>query len=182
MKRRNFLGLLTAISLSMPNPLAAAERPVVNLPEALRQGNWLGRQGEGSCVHATMISLFNWQGKYELAKWWRANHGDGEWDTDLANKLTKAGVKFAYTSRRGDVGFLEWSIRTRRGCGVTVMGGRHMVALVHLDKDWAGILDNNQTGKIIWVKRATFISEWLNSSSWAIVPIVGPPMPPLAKP
>ena len=58
------------------------------------------------------------------------------------------------------------------------MGGRHMVALVHFDKDWAGILDNNATGKIIWIRRKTFLAEWLNSSSWAITPVYTP-SPPL---
>ena len=43
---------------------APIEYPTVNLPVALRQANWRGNQGEGSCVHALMISLFRWQGRY----------------------------------------------------------------------------------------------------------------------
>ena len=39
------------------------EYPTVNLEHALRQANWIGSQGEGSCVHATMIMLFRWQGR-----------------------------------------------------------------------------------------------------------------------
>lgn len=154
------------------------EYPTVNLPYKLRQRNWLGPQGEGSCVHATMVSLLRWQGHPKLADWWRRNNGDGEWDTDLAAKFTRAKVRFAFTSERGDIRFLEWACRTRRGCGVTVRGARHMVALVHLDEKWAGILDNNQTERIIWVPRDTFLSEWLNSNSWAVTPVYTP-APPL---
>ncbi len=162
-------------------PALSNNFPVVNLPYSLRQSNWLGPQGEGSCVHATMVSLFNWNGMYDMANWWKSHNGDGEWDDDLAAKFNRAGVRFAYTSEKGDIGFLEWACSTRRGCGVTVMGGRHMVALVHFDKKWAGILDNNQTGKIIWVPRATFVAEWLNSNSWAVTPVYSPSPPMPAK-
>jgi len=159
-------------------PVFKGEYPTVNLPLSLRQSNWLGPMGQGSCVHATMTSLFRWQGQMKLAEYWRTHNGDGEWDVDLAAKFDRAGVKYAYTSQKGDVRFLEWACSTRRGCGVTVMGGRHMVALVHFDAKWAGILDNNQTQGIIWVPRATFVAEWLNSHSWAVTPVYTP-APPL---
>jgi hypothetical protein len=155
------------------------EFPTVNIPPSLRQENWLGSENEGCCVHATMCSLFNWQGRPDWAAWWKKHNGNGEWAEDLAAKFDRVGIKYAYTSRKGDVRFLEWACKTRRGCGVTVMGGQHMVALVHLDDKWAGILDNNHTEKIIWVPRKTFIAEWLNSSSWAVVPLMGPPAAPL---
>jgi hypothetical protein len=66
------------------------ERPTVNLETVFRQNNWLGPQGEGSCVHATMIMLFRWQGQFEMADYWKANHADGEWATNLANKMDRA--------------------------------------------------------------------------------------------
>jgi hypothetical protein len=56
-----------------------------------------------------------------------------------------------------------------------------MVALVHFDEKWAGILDNNATEKIIWLPRETFVAEWLNSDSWAVTPLMGSPMPPLKQ-
>ena len=37
-------------------PAVPIEYPTVNLPVALLQANWRGSQGEGSCVHASMIS------------------------------------------------------------------------------------------------------------------------------
>lgn len=159
-------------------PTFQREYPTVNLPYALRQRNWIGDQHEGSCVHATMVSLFRWQGRYATANYWRRSYSNGEWAGNLAQKMDREGIRFAYTVGQGDVRFLEWACRTRRGCGVTVMGGRHMVALVHLDDQYAGILDNNDTTKIIRVPRETFIAEWINSNSWGIATVYSP-VPPL---
>ena len=124
------------------------ERPTVNVPAALRQSNWRGSQGQGSCVHATMISLFRWQYRLKTADYWRRTYGDGEYPEDLAARFNKEGIRYAYVTN-GDVRFLEWACRTRRGCGITVMGGAHMVALVHLDDKWAAILDNNNVERFI---------------------------------
>jgi hypothetical protein len=153
------------------------ERPTVNLEVALRQGNWLGSQGEGSCVHATMIMLFRWQGRDDLAEVWRTSYENGEWHEGLAAKFEKERVRYAYTWKENDVQFLEWACKTRRGCGVTVRGGAHMVMLVHLDAKQAGILDNNSVNQIKWVPRETFLSEWYNSNSWAVTPVYTPPPP-----
>ena len=54
------------------------ERPTVNVPAVLRQSNWRGPQGQGSCVHASMISLFRWQYRLKTADHWRQTYGDGE--------------------------------------------------------------------------------------------------------
>ena len=152
------------------------EMPTVNVPLGDRQSNWLGSQGEGSCVHASIISLFRWQGRYRTADYWRSTYGDGEWPDDLAQKFDKEGIRYAYVTN-GNVRFLEWACKTRRGAGITVMGGAHMVALVHLDDKWAGILDNNSVEKIIWVPRETLIAEWKASYGWAVTPIYTPAAP-----
>jgi len=157
------------------NPVRA-ERPTVNIPFALRQRNWVGSRQEGSCVHATMISLFRWQYRLKTADYWRRTYGDGEYPEDLAAKFDREGIRYAYVTN-GDVRFLEWSCRTRRGCGITVMGGAHMVALVHLDDKWAAILDNNHIEKFIWIPRETLIAEWKSSYGWAVTPIYTPAAP-----
>src|ERR1035437_4265876 len=96
--------LLSASSLAQPKIKAslAVERPTVNLPVDARQSNWLGSGGQGSCVHATMVSLFRWQGRFAMANHWRKTYGDGEGPTDLAAKFDKEGVRYAYTDT-GDV-------------------------------------------------------------------------------
>ncbi len=161
-------------------PKYQGEYPTVNLPYVMRQKNKVGPRGSGSCVHATMVTLLRWQGKPKLADWWWKHNGDGEWSGGLAAKFDAAGIKFAYTEGRGDVGFLEWACRTRRGCGIEWMGGAHMLALVHFDKTRAGILDNNYTEKIQWFPRQTVLNEWLSAGSWAVTPIYTP-SPPLPR-
>ena len=153
------------------------EFPTVNLEQAFRQSNWVGSEGEGSCVHASMISLFHFQGRHDLAEKWVRTYENGEWPEGLAAKFDKQGVRYAYTSGRNDVPFLEWACQTRRGCGVTVKGGKHMICLVHLDDKWAGLLDCNKVNEIRWVSRKTFLNEWFNSNSWAVTPVYSPPPP-----
>jgi hypothetical protein len=153
------------------------ERPSVNLPTELRQRNWIGTQGNGSCVHATMISLLRWQGRTNTAEYWKRAYSSGETANGLQSKFDREGIRYAYTVD-ADVKFLEWACSTRRGCGVTVMGGVHMVALVHLDSKWACILDNNSVEQYKWVPRETFLAEWRASNGWAVT-IVYTPTPPL---
>jgi hypothetical protein len=157
-------------------PEIKKEHPTVNLPLDLRQSNWRGPRGEGSCTWATMVSLLRWQARYRTADWIRQNCGDGEWPGDMAERLDNAAVRYAYVTN-GDVRFLEWACRTRRGCGITIMGGGHMVALVYLDDKWAALLDNNAVEKYIWIPRETLIAEWKASLGWAITPIYTPAAP-----
>jgi hypothetical protein len=153
------------------------EVPTVNLPVAIRQHNWLGSHQQGSCVWASTINLLRWQGHDQAADYVRQNYGDGEYPEDHAQKLDRAGIRYAYVTN-GDVKFLEWCVKTRRGAGVTVMGGAHCVNLVHLDDIRAGLLDNNNPTTIIWVPRETFLAEWRASHGWAFT-VVYTPCPPL---
>jgi len=170
--------LVACVGCEMPltGKVIKQEMPVINVPKADRQPNWIGNLGEGSCVHASMISLFRWQGRYRTADYWRRSYGNGEYPEDLAAKFDKEGIRYAYVTD-GDVRFLEWACRTRRGCGITVLGGAHMVCLVHLDAKWAGILDNNHVEQIIWVPRETLIAEWKASYGWAVTPVYTPAAP-----
>ena len=81
------------------NRVVKKERPVVNVPVALRQSNWLGSNREGSCVHASMISLFRWQGRYRTADYWRKTYGNGEWPEDMAAKFDREGIRYAYVEK-----------------------------------------------------------------------------------
>jgi hypothetical protein len=155
------------------------EVPVVNVPHGLRQGNWLGPQREGSCVHATLVSLLRWQGQDKLASFWRSRYSDGEWPSDMQQKLDATGVRYAWHIG-GDERFLEWACRTRRGAGIRVHGGAHMVALVHLNEKWAGILDNNDTSKFKWISRESLLRDWKGCNGWAFSPVYSPaaPLPP----
>src|SRR5205085_10690425 len=87
------------------------EIPTVNIPRALRQRNYEGKklyrdedgrwQGEGSCAHATMISLFPSQGRHNMADAWRKTYDRGETQDatvgdpqcNLADKLDREKVR-----------------------------------------------------------------------------------------
>lgn len=171
-----FAGCDVAIDVSGPafEVARTKEIPVANLPASLRIDNWLSPSREGSCTHATLAMALRWQNRPHTADWWKAHHSGGETPQSLSAKLESAGIRFATTAGENDVTFLEWAIATRRGCGVTVLGGRHMVLLVHLDDEHAGIIDANAPQSVQWTSREAFLAEWRNSNSWAIVPVYSP--------
>jgi hypothetical protein len=160
-----------------------AEVPTVNLPLDLRQSNWVDSTGEGSCTHATTVMLLRWQLHDNEATNWRNTYSGGDWadytwnSANHAQKFDDQDIPFAYVTD-GDVAFLEWCLSTRRGCGVTVMGGRHAVVLAYLDADKAILIDNNDVQHLVVVPRDRFINEWINSNGWAWTPVYSP-APPL---
>lgn len=87
--------------------------------------------------------------------------------------------KFATTFGQKNVDFLEWSIRTRRGCIVATDGGKHMILLVYLDSKIAGVLDNNDIKTITYKPRKQFLGEWVAANSWATTTLYAPPSPKL---
>jgi hypothetical protein len=155
----------------------AAERPTVNLPYSLRQTNWVDpRTRSGSCWHASLKSVMNWQHQYKLRDWWP--YQGGEYADRGHRRLDAAGVKYAATTA-GDERLLQWMLDTRRGAVITYWPA-HAVTLVHLDDQWAGILDNNRTSSVIWVPRREFIPNWRRYGGWATTPVYSP-APPLPK-
>lgn len=151
--------------------------PRIDIERSLRQVNWVGRQGEGSCTHATLVMILRHQGRVDAAARWRRKYGGGETFQSLSAKLDAERVRWAGTYRQNDVHFLEWAVATRRGCLVTCKGGAHAVLLIHLDKKHAGLIDDNRPDEVIWASRQRFLSEWFNSNSWAMTILGTPPSP-----
>jgi hypothetical protein len=160
-----------ACSSAIAQSAICREIPTVNLPSPLRCPNW----GGGSCVHASTVMLLRWQGQHEMADWWRANYQGGEYADRLHQRLDAAHLRYAYTTR-GDEAFVNWALRTRRGCGITYWPG-HAVNLVHLDEVWAGLLDNNRLDNVIWIPRSEFVSQWRHYGGWAWTLVYSPPPP-----
>lgn len=158
-------------------PAYAPQVPRVNIEKPLRQPNWVGRDGEGSCTHATLIMILRHQGRMDAAAHWKRKYGDGETFRTLSAKLNAEGIRWAGTHRQYDVSFLEWAVATRRACLVTCKGGTHAVLLVHLGRQGAGLIDNNRPDELIWVSRQRFLSEWFNSNSWGMTILGTPPAP-----
>lgn len=180
----------TALPAAVIAPLPGPAAPLFVISPALRAlvdrlrvidpqprtRNWINPQRQGSCAHASLYHLLHWQGQHELAEWWKRNHAGGENPIGLAAGLTAARIPFAET-RSGDVAFLEWAIRTRRGANVTVDQGSHMVTLVGLDQTTAHILDSNQPDRIQPLPRETFLAEWRAANGWGITPVFTPTPP-----
>lgn len=173
--------ILCIVTASVPGPLGSYdnwERPQVNVPLPLRQSNWLGRRGQGSCAHASIVTALRWQGQYSMADWWRRTHGNGAGYESLDRDLTAAGIRYAATCDENDITFLEWAVETRRGCLVAINGYTHAVFLAHIDDEQVGLIDNNQVSRVVWVDRETFLRDWSESRSLAVA-VVYTPAPPL---
>lgn len=168
--------------IHVPDPVADAlprprpELPTVDIPTEWRCTNWSSlTNGQGSCVHASCVMLLRWMELHELAEWWRQSYSGGEYSDRMHQKLTAAGIQFAATTN-GDIAFLEWAVRTRRGACITINNAAHMVCLVHLDESRVGILDNNHTDRIDWHRRAEFLQAWQSSPApWAFTLVYNPP-------
>ena len=144
------------------------------LPESLRRWN---RDG-GSCVHVSTEYLLLWQRKYELADWWHDSYKGGEYSDRLIRRMESAGLSYAYTTH-GDLDFIEWAIRTRRGAGIFYKPN-HAINIVGLDSESAYLLDNNNIHKIEKVPRNIFIYNWKNrygGFAWTLVYTPPPPVP-----
>ncbi len=156
--------------------LGSTTGPIVDVPQDYRQANWLGSMRQGSCTIASTCTLLRWQNRIHMADYYRKTYGDGQSPNSINAKFDKDGVRYAETLT-GDVKFLEWAMRTRRGANVVWMNGRHMLTLVHLDKDQAAILDNNAIDKVQWMPRERFLAEWRASGGWATTPVYTPMAP-----
>jgi hypothetical protein len=158
----------------------AAEVPTVNLPSSLRQKNWVSRtNGQGSCVHASSVAHFNWQGRYKVADGWKRRYSGGETAYSILNKWIDNRIPFTYTDA-GDPAFLQWATETRRGaiiwyypshcvtfCGFAVVDGR----------DYAYILDNNRINRFIAIDKSEFIRNWRGFGGFAATAVFTPAGP-----
>lgn len=171
----------------------APEIPTVNLPPALRQHNYERKAGNGSCVYAAAASVFRWQHQDNMADYIVRHFSGGTTGEALIASLNKLGVRFSYTLD-GDESWLEWACMTRRGCVVDVpavnlpgLGAHyqvdpkttcgHAMVLVYLDATTAGLLDNNDTARILYVDRDRFMAAWHGWRGFAITPVYTPAAP-----
>lgn len=136
--------------------------------------------GRGSCVHASLEMLLRWQGKDELANYWRQNYEGGEYHDGLIEKLENEHIPYMTTYMEYDVEFIETACASGRGCMVTTTyrnPGDHMIICVHIDENYVYTLDNNDIQVIYSWNRDEFLEIWKNSGSWATTPLFNPPPP-----
>jgi hypothetical protein len=166
--------------------VGSVERPTVNLPVALRQINWLGPHGSGSCAWASLVMDLNWSGEYQLAQHIRASHGDGVTVQSLCKGMTAERIPYVWTAGAANVGLLEQALAGRRPVLVGVNfehpndEANHMILLIHIDDQEVCLLDNNRPRNDRWMSRDEFVNKyWIPSGSIALVPLFSP-VPPLA--
>lgn len=164
--------MLTALT---PAPMAG-DGVTVNVPPSHRQRNW----GGGSCVHASLVTLLNWNGLYDVAEWWRNEYRGGESIERLSKRMDAAGLRFAYVTD-GDVSFLQQCCDTRCGAVITYKPN-HAINLVGLDSQYAYLLDNNATSRPEqsgWeqVPRDEFERRWRGYGGRAATVVYRPPAP-----
>ncbi len=160
-----------------------AETPGANLPRSLRQENWLSR-GEGSCVHASTISMLNWCSNYQLAQQWRYKYGGGEYESSILAKYDANGLRHQYT-RTGSPEFLEW-VSSQRRAAIIWYFPNHCVTFAGFGRDSAGgevayLLDNNRPNQFLRIPKDKFLQSWLGYGGFAATVLLEPP-PPLPFP
>lgn len=181
-------------------PVSPAGKPaVVDLPAALHIRNVGGSDGAGLCVFTSVEMAAHFQNVPELygfQKWMTRRPGGGypsKLDKMIASFCDEKGVaKPAYLQHSGgDEAILDLAIRTGRMPAVTYAGRddfyrtriAHMVDLAHLDQVDAAILDNNRSGKWIWMSRSEFLQRWRDfDGGWAVMLLAPPPPPATAEP
>jgi hypothetical protein len=142
----------------------------------LHKENWLGKLGQGSCVHASLTNHLRWLNMYDKGEMWRSKYEDGEYDTRLEKRLKAEGLEFVST-RQSDPRFLDWASGTRRGailwwkpshccwfCGWVTVNG----------KQYAAVLDPNRPGKFELTPREQFIRLWAGYGGFALT-VLAPP-------
>lgn len=180
---------------ALPRP--AAEAPVCNLPPQFHQRNKLGRLGQGSCVHASLVNHLRWLNQFELAAQWWAKYGDGETASGIRRKLDAAGLgdKYYFTEK-ADPRFLDWCTINRVGCILwwkpshccTFQGfsrGADILAYypgaratdgekIEPNLQYAAILDNNYPGRIEFTERTQFVRLWAGYGGFGLAVLDNP--------
>lgn len=164
-------------------------RAIADVPPEFREKNW----GTGSCVHATTVILLRWQGLYDVAEDWRRSYSGGEATAQFPHtaKMEKHGLKYVVTTD-GDLGVIDWAIRTRRGCGIAWPSG-HCVALigkeVHVPNTQYGsepkicavILDNNHIDRFDYIPWSVWVGQWQRLGGYAFAFTNGKIPPPVPR-
>jgi hypothetical protein len=177
------LGCSTSAARYRPLPAPSrTETPSVNPSRDIRQKNWLGKNNEGSCVHASLSSMLHWQNQFELAKWWRSQYSGGEWSDELRRRLDAAKIPYAFTER-ANIQLLDDAHAQRRGA-LLWWKPSHCCTFCGWVKNsdgkvYAAILDNNYPDRYEFVERSQFHKAWAGYGGFALSTLFDPPSPPV---
>jgi hypothetical protein len=163
----------------------------IDLPESQHVRNRGGsKDGVGLCVFASMDMAARWSNYEKLIGIIAKIERGGGWPekVDQVIKEHAPDLKYVQVDGTADMALLDQAMKSRRAACVTYgygerYGGQtisHMVLLVHLDDEWACIVDNNFPGTYEWMSRDEFKRRWVHPSGkgWAFV-LLSPPPPPV---
>lgn len=173
------------------------------IPETMHVKNVGGSDGSGLCVFTSIQHAAQYQGiegLKDFQTWMRSRPGGGypqKVDAMIREKLgLNHGVEYVHVYGDQAVDILEVACEAGLMPAVTYGFGEryakegvqridHMVNLVHLDDQYACILDNNFPGESAyeWMPRAEFVERFAYSSQgrgegWGIILLSGNPQPP----
>lgn len=183
--------LLAVVVACAPEPQFRAlpaptkrETPAANPPFSIRQKNWAGKGGDGSCVHASLSTMLHWQNQFEKAAWWRTQYGGGEYSARLRGRLDDAKIPYAFTEK-ANLQLLDDAHASRRAA-LLWWKPSHCCNFVGWAKSpdgrvYAMILDNNRTDKYELVERSEFHKKWASYGGFALMVLYDPPSCPVWK-
>ena len=151
--------------------------------------------GKGLCVFASMTMAAHWHHVRELSDIIHKINEGGGWPEKVSEVFKKYAPDLEFVQYEDtDPAILDKALSEGRPACVTYGYGErykeddgrplatiyHMVLLVHLDSEWAAILDNNFPGTYEWMPCAEFLRRWVHPSGkgWAYV-MLAPPPPPI---
>ena len=161
----------------------------IDLPESQHVRNFgAPRDGKGLCVFATMDMIARWHNIRPLFDVINKVESGGGWPEKVDEVARKFAPDLKIVQYQGkDLTLLENSLQDGRPVAVTYGYGErygmktiyHMVMLVHLDSEYAAILDNNFPGTYEWMPRQEFARRWIHPGGygWAYVFLAHPPPP-----
>lgn len=192
-----FLVMFTPYIVDCPQKAQASAKPkvAVELPREYWVKNY-GRyceehkeyHGDGSCVHASLRMLLNWQGQTEIADNWLKTYPGGGEDLDSIKKKCDPYIRYAVGK---DYEWVKKACATHRGCiiGMSVEKdflffdwtiGYHCVVVAYADDHQVALIDPNTSEKPRWVSKEWFMKVWNKGGHWALTPVYtpSPPIPP----
>lgn len=154
-----------------------------DLPPSQHMRNIRGKNGQGCCVYASSEMMSRYM-NFPLLTGVLAEGLGGASASDVERMYKRKAPGFSdYVQATGkhSVPHMDWAMRTRRLCCVTV-DGNHMVCLLHLDPEGtpnarACLLDNNSPQTWLWMPRAEFLKRHAVGGPWSHSILLSPPPP-----
>lgn len=197
--RRVYDHPIQGVGVVTQEPEHEGRRARCDLPKELHVKNIAGSDGLGQCGFASATHAGRFQAFpefYGFLEWMKRQPG-GAWPEKMDRMFEEflgpeSYRDFNYLHAFGDaaIPLMERAVNSGRMVLVTYgysdrygVSIDHMVNLVHLDDEWACILDNNFPGTWEWVPRSEFVQRfhWTTqgkSEGWCVI-FIGHPQPPV---